>query len=46
MAKGSSPKRNPGASREQRAMRRNQFIFAAMALLVILSMVIAAVAKF
>jgi hypothetical protein len=46
MAKSSSPKRSSGPSKEQRAMRRNQVIFAAMALVVILSMVIAAVAKF
>jgi len=46
MAKGSSPKRNSSASREQRSLRRNQILFAVMAIVVILSMVIAAVAQF
>ncbi len=46
MTKSSSPKRNPATSREQRALRRNQVLFAVMAVLIILSMVIAAVAKF
>lgn len=47
MTKSSSPKqRHSSASREQRALRRNQILFATMAVLVILSMVIAAFAKF
>jgi len=46
MAKSGSKKQDSGPSREQRALRRNQIIFAAMALLVILSMLIAAVSTF
>lgn len=46
MAKSVSKKSDSGMSREQRALRRNQIIFATMAILVIVSMLIAAVAKF
>ncbi len=46
MAKSGSKKQDNGQSREQRALRRNQIIFAALAILVIMSMVIAAVATF
>jgi hypothetical protein len=46
MTKSNSPKRSGGISREQRSLRRNQILFAAMAIVVILSMVIAAVAQF
>lgn len=46
MAKSGSKKQDNSVSREQRALRRNQVIFAALAITVILSMLIAAVATF